>query len=114
MATTVYRSGEAGTLGFRVTDPQTGGPWDASGLGARMVIYLPGADLVIAGQWLTGQQILINGAVTEDATVMAFTISTETIPLAPNLYRAALQIEDGASGWRTLPDGDFNLEVRRP
>ena len=46
MATTVYLSGEAGTLGFLIDNP-LGEPMDVTGLTARMVIYLAGDDLEI-------------------------------------------------------------------
>ncbi|MDB6177945.1 hypothetical protein PAF17_10575 [Paracoccus sp. Z330] len=109
--TTVYRQGEAGTLGFPVIDPETGAPWDATGLDARMVIYLDGVDLVLPGYWLTDQQVIDDGVAMPAATVMAFDIASDSILLPPRVYRAALQIE-GRNGWRTLPDGEINIEVR--
>lgn len=112
MGTTVYIAGEAGTLGFPIDNP-LGEPMDITGLTARMVIYLAGDDLEIDGYWDSGE-FLIDGVEITHPSVMAFEIEADTIPLDPRLYRAALQINDGTDGWRTLPGGNINLEVRRP
>lgn len=111
MSTVLYRSGEAGTLGFPIDDP-TGRPMPTAGLAARMIVYCDGPDLVVPGRWSSGE-LLIDGRRLDHPSIMAFDIDQATIPLRPRLYKAVLQINDGAQGWQTLPGGDFNLQIRR-
>ena len=106
-----YRAGEAGTMGFPIDDP-FGVPMPVAGLSARMVVERDGPDLVVMGRWSSGE-ILVDGHELDHPSIMAFDVTPETFPLPPRLYRAVLQINDGVHGWRSLPGGDFNLNIRR-
>lgn len=111
MGTVTYRAGEAGTMGFPIDDP-TGQPMPTAGLAARMVVERDGPDLIVTGRWSSGE-VLIDGVQMTHPSIMAFDVTAETFPLPPRVYRAALQVDDGVHGWRTLPGGDFHLDIRR-
>lgn len=109
MATIVYRAGESGTLGF-VAGQFDGGPLPTEGLAVRLIVHLAGADLILPGEWRSGEVVSLDGLITHPS-IAAFGINPDTMPLPPRAYRCSLQIDDG-SGWRSLDE--HVLEVRRP
>ena len=111
MATIVYRAGETGTLGFPV-DQVDGTPMPLGGLGIRMVIYLPGADLIVPGYASSGEIKPPYGPPVEHPSIASFDATPENFPQVPRAYRTVLQINDG-TGWQTLAGFDHILEVRR-
>ena len=109
MATVPYTIGESGTLGFPVFQ-YDGTPLPTDGLGVRLVVYLPGADLILTGTWESGSIDIGNGPVIH-SSIASFAVTPENMPLAAKPYSCGLQIDDG-SGWRTI---DTHLiDVRRP
>lgn len=109
MATFPYTIGESGTLGFPVFQ-YDGTPLPTDGLGVRLVVYLPGADLILTGTWESGSIDIGNGPVIH-SSIASFAVTPENMPLAAKPYSCGLQIDDG-SGWRTI---DTHLiDVRRP
>ena len=109
MATFPYTIGESGTLGFPVFQ-YDGTPLPTDGLGVRLVVYLPGADLILTGTWESGSIDIGNGPVIH-SSIASFAVTPENMPLAAKPYSCGLQIDDG-SGWRTI---DTHLiDARRP
>ena len=109
MATFPYTIGESGTLGFPVFQ-YDGTPLPTDGLGVRLVVYLPGADLILTGTWESGTIDVGSGPVILPS-IASFAVTPESLPLAAKPYSCGLQIDDG-SGWRTI---DTHLiDVRRP
>ena len=109
MATFPYTIGESGTLGFPVFQ-YDGTPLPTDGLGVRLVVYLPGADLILTGTWESGSIDIGNGPVIH-SSIASFAVTPENMPLAAKSYSCGLQIDDG-SGWRTI---DTHLiDARRP
>ena len=109
MATFPYTIGESGALGFPVFQ-YDGTPLPTDGLGVRLVVYLPGADLILTGTWESGSIDIGNGPVIHPS-IASFAATPESLPLAAKPYSCGLQIDDG-SGWRTI---DTHLiDVRRP
>ena len=111
MSTIVYRAGESGTLGFPV-DQVDGTPMPLDGLGIQLVIYLPGADLIVHGHASSGEIVPQYGDPKDHPSIASFDATPENFPQLPRAYRAVLQINDG-SGWQTLAGHDHIIEVRR-
>ena len=109
MATFPYIMGESGTIGFPV-DQWDGSPMPLNDLGLQLVIYLPGADLVIPGTATSGQVASISGVI-DHPSIAAFKLSPENTPMRPRVYRCALQINDG-TGFKTLAGGEHLINVR--
>lgn len=111
MGTVTYRLGESGELGFPVDDP-FGVPMPSAGLAARMVVERDGPDLIVMGRWSSGEIAVDRNDLTHPS-IMTFDVTPATFPLPPRVHRAVLQVDDGVHGWRTLPGGDFHLDIRR-
>lgn len=111
MATIDYRIGDAGALGFAATNPD-GSNMDLSGLGLRMRIQTPDGYLILPAEGLTGQEIMIDGVVRTDATVVSIPVAATAIVLEPRLYPAVVEANDG-SGWRQMTAEDIFINVER-
>lgn len=112
MATIDYILGERGTLGFPADD-FGGTPMDLRGLDLRLVIFRAGDDLMIEGYASSGQIAGPGGGEIEHPSIITFDVTPDEMPTVPRAYPATLQINDG-TGWRTMPDSDFVLNVRNP
>lgn len=104
-----YIVGATGTLGFPI-DQWNGTPMPLNDLELRLVIYLTGADLVIPGTATSGEVATLSGVVVHPA-IAAFQLTPENTPMLPDLYRCALQVDDG-TGFKTLSGGEYLINVR--
>lgn len=111
MPTIDYRLGDAGALGFAATNPD-GTNMDLTGLGLRMRIAISDGYLVLPAVPETGQEIMIDGVIRTDATVVSVPFAADTIMLTPRLYQFVIEANDG-SGWREMHADDHYLNVVR-
>lgn len=109
MSTLTYILGEPGVLGFPIDQPD-GSPMPLADLGLRLVIYLPGADLVITGYASAGEFLFPYG-IRSHPSIAAFDVPAD-LPLAAKPYKCAVQINSGV-GWQTLEGHIHTIDARR-